>query len=528
MQTTQVPLLLDREDPMLRRVFPAGPLVSLIDKWMTLDDDARADIWYHLDPLERQVLQDAIPSPHVHDPVSFVNERLGEFTWSKQDEILTSLRDNRETIVVACHGVGKSFIAARGVAWFVETKDKPLVVTTAPSGAQVKGILWKELGRAHRAGKLRGRCNLTDWILNGEMVALGRKPSEQEAANVFQGMHSLNTLIVLDEAGGIPAAFWDEMTKLMTNTNSRLLAIGNPDEEGSIFHQKAQADDTNTITIAVEDSPNFTGEPTPPSVAQDLVDQEWVDKQIKDHGAESATVARRVHAKFVVDATDGVIPRSWLFECKRNPLPEVGESVIGIDVGGGGDLTVLRKRRGPVAGPALSFREKDPKKQAHRCAEWIEAVGADVVQIDRIGVGHHLVGHLEDLLPLDITIIGVSVAERSSDPEQWPLVRDEMWWTARTKVQNKEWDLSEVDEDTIEQLAAPKYTTDSKGRIKIEPKKKTIERIGSSPDEADALLLAFWEDTSFGVETTPTADYAQAAAGIPSPLAARNIRGPYG
>jgi len=496
----------------------------IADAWINLDEATRADVWYNLNDLERQAIAEAIPSPESHDPVAFVNDRLGEFTWSKQNEILTSLRDNSETIVVASHGVGKSFLAARGIAWFVETKTKPLVITTAPSGAQVKGILWRELGRAHRAGKLRGRCNLTDWIMNGEMVALGRKPSEHEAANVFQGMHSLNLLIVLDEAGGIPATFWDEMTKLMTNTNSRLLAIGNPDEEGSVFHKKALDPDTNTITIAVSDSPNFTGEACPPDVAAELVDQAWVDKQIKDHGADSATVARRVHALFVVDADDGVIPRSWLLEAKRITLEEVGESVVGIDVGGGGDLTVLCHRRGPVAQAELAFREKDPKKQAHKCAEWIDAVGADVVQIDRIGVGHHLVGHLEDLLPSDVVVIGVSVSERSSDPEVWPLVRDEMWWTARTKIQNGEWDLSNVSEDTIEQLAAPKYKTDEKGRIKIEPKKKTIERIGSSPDMADGLLLAFWEDVKFGVESTPTMAYAMAAQQSAMP---RDVRAPY-
>ena len=38
---------------------------------------------------------------------------------------------------------------------------------------------------------------------------------------------------------------------------------------------------------------------------------------------------------------------------------------------------------------------------------------------------------------------------------------------------------------------APKWEPDPAGRIKVEPKDETKERLGRSPDDADALLLAF-------------------------------------
>ena len=39
---------------------------------------------------------------------------------------------------------------------------------------------------------------------------------------------------------------------------------------------------------------------------------------------------------------------------------------------------------------------------------------------------------------------------------------------------------------------APRYAIDSSGRVKVEPKADTRLRLGRSPDDADALLLAFY------------------------------------
>ncbi|MFK5282762.1 hypothetical protein ACI3PL_24665, partial [Lacticaseibacillus paracasei] len=43
-----------------------------------------------------------------HDPVLWAEEYLGVQLWSKQKDILRSIRDNRKTAVAAGHGVGKS------------------------------------------------------------------------------------------------------------------------------------------------------------------------------------------------------------------------------------------------------------------------------------------------------------------------------------------------------------------------------------------------------------------------------------
>lgn len=47
-------------------------------------------------------------SKYMTDPGLWVRERLHQRVWSKQEEILNSVRDHRRTAVRSCHGVGKA------------------------------------------------------------------------------------------------------------------------------------------------------------------------------------------------------------------------------------------------------------------------------------------------------------------------------------------------------------------------------------------------------------------------------------
>lgn len=46
------------------------------------------------------------------DPQAWVEERLKGFIWSKQRDLLDSIRDNDQTAVHTCHNIGKSHAAA--------------------------------------------------------------------------------------------------------------------------------------------------------------------------------------------------------------------------------------------------------------------------------------------------------------------------------------------------------------------------------------------------------------------------------
>ena len=90
---------------------------------------------------------------YVDNPVGFVTDILGEYLWSKQREIAEAVAQHRRTAVHSAHDIGKSFDASRIMAWWMNSKPDPFVVSTAPTYPQVRAILWRELARAwQRAG----------------------------------------------------------------------------------------------------------------------------------------------------------------------------------------------------------------------------------------------------------------------------------------------------------------------------------------------------------------------------------------
>ena len=94
-------------------------------------------------------------------------------------------------------------------------------------------------------------------------------------------------------------------------------------------------------------------------------------------------------------------------------------------------------------------------------------------------------------------VVGVNVAEASTEPGRFKNLRSQIWWEVGRKLsEDLAWDLSGVGdadrERLVSQLTAPKYSVDAAGRTVVEPKAETRKRIGRSPDNADALLLAFY------------------------------------
>ena len=126
----------------------------------------------------------------------------------------------------------------------------------------------------------------------------------------------------------------------------------------------------------------------------------------------------------------------------------------------------------------------------------ISETGATRVKVDKTGIGQGVTDRLNELRSENkhqAQIVGVMVGSAAHRPDRFPKLRDELWWeVGRTMSENGAWDLSQLDDATAAQLTAPRWAPDSSGRIKVERKEETRKRIGRSPDDTDALLLAFY------------------------------------
>jgi hypothetical protein len=449
------------------------------------------------------------------DPNLWTTNRISEFAWSKQREIMTALLHHRRIAVRSCHGIGKSHIASRVAAWWLDVHDpgEAFVVTSAPTYAQVRAILWRYIRQVHRRAGLHGKVNQTEWLSDdGELIGFGRKPADHDEA-AFQGIHARRVLVILDEACGIPEQLWIAADALTTNDGCRILAIGNPDNPATHFKQVSDPHSSwHKIRISAFDSPNLTGEPVPEDLAELLISRGWAEEKAAEWGTDNPIYISKVLGEFPSQNPNAVVRAEDTAACRlsvdtpRTPA-ELLPVELGVDVGGGGDLTVIRERRGIRAGRQWTSQSDRPEDLAPLVIRAITETGATTVKVDSIGIGWGLCGELRNRATRGehtAAIVEVNVAEASTQPTKFANLRAQLWWeVGRLLSEQRAWDLGSMDDGdrTVAELLEPRWAPDTAGRIKVESKDDIRERSGGrSPDRADALLLAFY--------TAPGADLA--------------------
>lgn len=429
-------------------------------------------------------------------------EAFGESIYSKQREVAQSVLEHRRTAVKSCHAAGKSFLASRITAWWLDShrQGEAFVVSTAPSLDQVRGVLWREINKIHKKAHLPGRTNQTEWWINEELVAFGRRPQDQDPGS-FQGIHARYVLIIIDEACYVPKDLWLAAGSLAANENSRILAIGNPDDPGSYFAEVCKpGSGWNVLRIGYKDTPNFSGEKTDPLLRELLISEIYVEEMRHEVGEMGAPFRSKCEGEFPQDAQDTVISVSKLMSCMRPDQEHTAKQLtpveLGWDVGAGGDKSVVRERRGMKVGRVWYPRGKDTMAQCGEVLQILQQTRATAIKVDAIGIGHGAADRLSELRregKHQAKVVRVKVSEKSLFPDKYHRLRDEIWWTiGRQMINDGALDLHGLDDSTVAQLLSPKYQLDSGGRINVEPKEETKDRLGRSPDDADAVLLAFY------------------------------------
>lgn len=147
------------------------------------------------------------------------------------------------------------------------------------------------------------------------------------------------------------------------------------------------------------------------------------------------------------------------------------------------------------AGRRWQVQSADPEIVARTVVDAAKEMGAEGVKVDAIGVGWALVPLIRRDLR-GVPVHPVNVAEAAPDGpngERYVNLRAALWWeVGRMLSKQRAWDLTDVDDRTLAELAEPRWREDKTGRVLVEPKDQVRKRLGRSPDDADALLLSFY------------------------------------
>lgn len=461
---------------------------------------------------------------YANDPERYAEEVLGVTLHEDQRAILRSLVGKDVTAVRSCHGIGKSFIAAVAVLWFISSHLPAKVITTAPTNRQVEGVLWAEIRSLWRKAKMSigGDIKIRRWDLSDDWFAMGFAPREWDPS-AFQGFHSLHMMVVVDEAAGVSDVVFDGVKALLGGEHSRLLMIGNPTHEAGAFGKAFKASDKFTAkhVVSAFDTPNFKAygitledirsgaweaKITGPLPFPSLVTPKWVRMQWEDwcggteQGEESPLWQARVMANFPV-ITDGMlIPLAWVEAAQARwwDLDDVdgweGPPTYGIDVARyGEDSNVIAARH---AGQGTRQLHERRNSAITATSGWVnfcalqEEGGVAQRRIDGDGLGAGLVDMQRDDHGGDV--VEMRGGSSPLQPERFVNARSEWYWQLREALDPSRGakECLPPDSQLAAQLCSIKYDYDNKGRIKVESKDDMRARRLKSPDKADAVVYA--------------------------------------
>lgn len=446
-------------------------------------------------------------------------------------DALQEMRSNPETVddalfeaIKAGHGVGKTADVAWIILWLMSTRPHFVGVVTANTRDQLTRKTWREVEIWRR------RCITGHWfkynatslhhVVHKDTWRCDAIPWSEHNSEAFAGMHNAGRgqAMIFDEASAISDKIWEVAEGAMSDPDSFWFVYGNPTKRSGRFY-----DCWGRFTQRWR---KFTVDARKAAMAN----KKRLNEMIEDWGLDSDYVRVRVLGEFPNQDVATLIPGEWLDSALRRPVIgcERYKPIWGLDVARfGDDRTALAKRRSrALMEPVIFWQGLDTQQISKRIRDMWEETETDdkpsAICIDAIGVGAGVVDRLNEMAAEGqfegTTIIGINVSESASVHEKFARLRDELWWKARnwfekldvSMIQDIEkrqsWLLDENDEfyndPTLRASRISPITAELRdilfsflpnGKIKLEPKQDTKERLGRSPDGADAFVLTFAE-----------------------------------
>lgn len=435
------------------------------------------------------------------DPRVFVREVFGVTPDAWQDKVLEAFPHNQRVALKACKGPGKTCVLA-WLAWnFLLTRPHANIAATSITGDNLRDGLWKEMAKWQKKSALlteafewrkeRIVCkeHPETWFMSARSWAKAAASDQQ--ADTLAGFHADYLLFILDEAGGIPDAVMAAAEAgLASGIETRLIIAGNPTHlEGPLYRATTLE---RTLWFLLE----ITADPDDP-LRTPRVSVEWARQQIQKYGRDNPWVLVNVFGKFPPSSLNSLLGPDDVRDAMKRHYTErdYGHAarILGVDVAREGeDRSVIFPRQGIVLFPPTILRNANTLQGAGAVARKWNDWNADAAFVDNTGGFGG--GWIDQLGALGFTAQPVHYAGRPNDA-RYVNKRAEMWFEFAQWVKEGG-AIPPIDaqglpiDEIVAELTTPTYFF--KGdKFQIEDKDQIKERLGRSPDLADAAIQTF-------------------------------------
>jgi hypothetical protein len=409
---------------------------------------------------------------------------------------------------IACksgQGCGKTSALSVVGLWRLMRHPRAQVVVTAPSMKQCRS--WLDECRRTVDGAdpmLRSffQCFNTRIQVNEDELWCIKLATATRPQNL-QGIHEEHLTFLIDEMSGVPQNLIEVIQGTLSNPDSLLIGIGNPNETSTPFH------DAFTVQRELWHCLTWNSEQVASRYPQ-ILSPDRNRVLAHEYGSDSDVYRVRVLGEFPEQSPNAVMSLEDLVACTKTSLVGCASSIdvlpasrcIGIDYARfGDDESVVARRTGLAIVGFKSFVKRDPREvtdyafKEQRDAGWRDE---DCWYVpDAGGMGQGIVHSFHEAGKNALEFHSGACA---SDPSMYADAMSEAWWSLRALVSERVVRIPD-DPRLLKQLATRQYYTDRKGRIKIESKDEWRKRTASdeSPDRADAVVMCFYPHVGVGV-----------------------------
>lgn len=436
-----------------------------------------------------------------NDPEYFFSDVLGVELWAKEKELVFSVKDHQKTTVRSNNSSGKTYTIARIALWFLYAYPQSMVINTAPTFRQVENQYWREFRKAYKSAKtnLGGKLLKTQFNIAEDWYAIGFSTSNgEDGMEKFQGWHSKNVLIIVDEASGVhPMIFQAIQGAMASGGTVRLVYIGNPTKNTGDFADSFKDSTFNKIHISAYDIPNVKEGRV---IIQGLATREWVEDMIRKYGDDSDVVRVRVRGEFPKKEADTVIGIDLVENAIGAERELYGEDeYIGLDPARyGSDTADFVYRKGNYAKVLETIQSSDLMELAGKAKQWMRIYPKANLHIDIIGLGSGVFDRLREQEDIADRVFGVNSAVAATNTDEYKNLRAEGWDDTRLWLRDAVLDDDIEQKEKWYQLTGPKYKIISTGQMQIESKEDMKKRGIDSPGVGDALVLTLQRPTESG------------------------------
>ena len=404
----------------------------------------------------------------------FTEKYLGLKLYDWQKNVLLDLSQPGARVALkAANGSGKTaMIAAPAALWYGLIYPGSIVITTSGVYRQVKEQMWPQIrSLASKVAGLGMTINQTDLTMDNGSRILG---FATDSPNRFEGFHG-NVCIILDECKSIDETLFEAVARIQP---SRILAMSSPGGTTGKFYKIFSKEQKwwKLHTVTAFDCPH--------------IKQSWIEEQMEMWGKDHPLIRSMIFGEFQETSGEGlVVPWDTLMQCLDSPPNKEGHEVVAAcDFAAAGDESVFCMRVGNKITKLVAWREANTMAGCARFALEFEKAGLKPEQIfgDAGGLGLPMCHQLAEM---GWPIHQVNLGGRAHDPDRYTNRGTEMWFEAARQIDRCEAILPDC-EILHSQLTTRRVATSKTGKLNLESKKEMKSRGFSSPDRADALVMA--------------------------------------